>query len=214
MRLFSSIVVVAVSAVLGSTSASANHRIESVAGDYHETVHTLADYVSRDHRVSPYLVRYFDLLDHAADDFLAAVVHDPYCPRTLAMFEELQSLHRRVASLLGHGCRTLPAVASTWAEADYLFVQLDRVYGPRCSHRDQSVVVRRIPVVVDSTPSYPKHGFETRLDARFETRLDRRRSDFQQRDYRNLNNGNVRTEPVPQASRSRGIERLLMGLLN
>ena len=214
MRLYS-VFAVAVATMLGSGSALANHRVESIAANYHESVHVVADYVAHDRHASPYLMRYLNLLDHAADDFLAAVIHDPYCPRTLGMFEDLRSLHHRVESLLGRGCRTLPAVAVTWGEANHWFVQLDRLYGPRCSQPDRRVIVQRVPVVTESSVFVPNHRLDPREHAIDGYQLDRRRFEFQQRDHRNLNNRNLPLEPVfPQSSRSRGIERLLMGILN
>ncbi|QDV70732.1 hypothetical protein Poly24_44580 [Rosistilla carotiformis] len=143
-----------------ATTAQADHRLESVARDYHRSVHVLADYIKHDRHSSPYLSRYVSRLDEASHEFYEAVVRDPYRSRTRGLFDDVRSLHFRVRSLLGHDCRSLPGAAGVWYNADHLYSRLSHAFADSHHHSHR---VGRV-ILPPTTVPFPQHRVEIRLD--------------------------------------------------
>ncbi|QDV57441.1 hypothetical protein [Rosistilla oblonga] len=147
-----------------TATARADHRLEAIAHDYHESVHILADYIAHDRHSSHYLSRYVSRLDDVSHDFYEALVHDPYRSRTRGLFDDVRSLHYRVRSLLGHGCRALPGAAAVWHDADRLYSRLSHAFSDNHhGHHHHPHRVGRV-ILPPTTVPYPQKRVEIRVE--------------------------------------------------
>lgn len=159
-----------------NNSAQADHDLHVLACDYHQSVVAVSEHLALDRYASRYTTMYVARLNQTACDLHEAIKRDPYCPRTIALFEQACSLHNRIDRLMSTTCRSRSPVLPLWRESCALMKQLECAFNappvpvaPVISRR--ATISEPAPVIVAPSPA---ERYQPSRSLRFEWNYDSR----------------------------------------